>query len=329
MSPINRLFSHFLTRNILMFLAFLGYNLMVAFSYTKTISRTGLIVIICFDVLLYGWFILHNRILAERFLFTKRYSPYLLGLALALMVHLVLGFKASSIDGVPFSWASRVIGFAFYTAMAFFIYTTFKYFRERDAMFRIALLEREIELQKLKWQMNPHFLFNALNNIYSYQLEENKYANDLILSLGQLMRYMIESQNKENASLAEELQFIDNYVAFEKERLGYRCHIQYEKKVANPELTLPPLLLFPFVENAFKHGTNTVQETTIAISICQERRALILSVRNQVFPSSSISTKTGLANATKRLELLFPGRHELNISHVGTAYAVELKLDLT
>ena len=99
-----------------------------------------------------------------------------------------------------------------------------------------------MEIQQLKSQLNPHFLFNALNNIYSYTLHSNKFGNELILKLSELMRFILASAERNKINVEEEIKFIENYIAFEKERLGNRCDIKYDKKINYKERKIAQLM---------------------------------------------------------------------------------------
>lgn len=185
-----------------------------------------------------------------------------------------------------------------------------------------------MELKQLKSQLNPHFLFNSLNNIYSYNLENSKQGNDLILKLSNLMRFMVETSDKDTIPLSDEIEFIDNYITFEKERLGQRCDIVFDRKIDQLNLSIPPLMMFPFIENAFKHGTATLKKSRIEIFLVIHEGNLELGVRNSIQHNEVISTKTGLSNIQKRLELLFPERYLLDVKKDSETFMISLNITL-
>lgn len=317
----------------------------------KTIARNLLVYAICIGVLYffnqirddrprtmdsyivvtiwYAWIFIHNRILIRGFLLSKRIVLYVVltipGLLIAAWLqYLLVNFdRAKELE--PFSRA--ISGVVFYTIAGTLVFVSYLYLRERKTFFEVAAMKKEVELQQLKNQLNPHFLFNSLNNIYSYNLENNRYGNDLILKLSQLMRFILESNHRDRITVGEEISFIEDYISFEKERLGYRCEIDYVKEISQPERSIPPLLFFPFVENAFKHGTNSIGTSRIEIELNDSVGGIRLSVRNQIQNGQPPSTKTGLNNIARRLELLFPGRHKLATNRDNGHYSVTLQLE--
>ena len=275
------------------------------------------------------WIFFHNRVLLRKFLFEKKFVAYTFSLVAGIALTAILQGKILFwIRGINNPFTDTFISVVFYTFIGAVIFLAFLYIKERKDFYQTAALKKEVELQQLKNQLNPHFLFNSLNNIYSYNLENNTYGNDLILKLSQLMRFIVESTREDSISLKEELDFIDNYLFFEKERLGYRCDIQYLKNIKFMERTIPPLLLFPFIENAFKHGSNTIRQSKIEIKLEDAENELSLEVRNEIVGMHEYSTKAGLPDAERRLELLFPGKYQLRINQDGNHYNVHLKLNL-
>ncbi|MBN8699626.1 MAG: histidine kinase [Chitinophagales bacterium] len=206
------------------------------------------------------------------------------------------------------------------------IFFTTRYLLERRNFYESAILKREMELQQLRSQLNPHFLFNALNNIYSYTLYNNKFGNELILKLSELMRFILDSAKFDSIPLSKEIGFIENYIAFENERLSNRCQINYSKNILFENREITPLILFPFIENAFKYGADTIQNTTVVIQLYDTKDELKLIVKNNIVKKTNPSTKTGLANAKRRLELLYPDKHKLRIQSSNDEYIVDLTL---
>jgi len=216
-----------------------------------------------------------------------------------------------------------------HTAMCTALYLSISYIDQKRDFYKQSLLSREIELNLLKAQLNPHFLFNALNNIYSYNLENDKKGNDLILKLSQLMRYIVEVNNKSYVTLNEEIQFISNYVDLEKERLGYRCDIEFKIACTDKDVRMAPLLFFPLIENAFKHGTATNKKTRIEISLTQSNGSLDVIITNSLPDKiNSHSTQVGITNVKRRLELLHSGKHSLQLEEGDGSFNARLNLHL-
>lgn len=192
------------------------------------------------------------------------------------------------------------------------------------------VLIQQMEMKLLKAQLNPHFLFNSLNNIYALSLENLPETSDTILKLSELMRYQLQSSKQQVLSLADELQFIQNYIDLERIRLTDKSDVQLyiEGEVTNEQIA--PMLLIPFIENSFKHGVNTIQENFIHIFIHIHDRQLSFDIKNSVPPKKMkrISTKTGLDNTQRRLDLLYKNQYDLNITAENDTFNVHLELEL-
>lgn len=215
-------------------------------------------------------------------------------------------------------------------AMSLFLIRKFAFHQQRE--FELLLRQNEMEMQLLRSQMNPHFLFNALNSIYSYALEGSERAADLIIELSQLTRYQLESSRKGMLPLADELEFLHNFLSLEETRYSERCTIDFQINGDDEGRLVPPMLLIPFVENAFKHGVATTNEKSfvnVRIDIAQGRLQLVVVNSVPQKPTRAVSsTWTGLANTRKRLQLVYPGRHYLDIVRQPDTYQVTLFVNL-
>ena len=188
------------------------------------------------------------------------------------------------------------------------------------------------ELSYLKSQMNPHFLFNTLNSIYSLAIQENsnKTAN-AVVKLSGLMRYVISETETEFISLEKEINYISDYIELQKVRLGDTINIIYN--VAGNALgkNIAPFLLIHFIENAFKYGVNPEKKSSIKINITVEKNELILIVENSKVNSNfdaAMKSGLGIDNTKKRLQLVYPSNHQLVITDNETEFNVLLKLKL-
>lgn len=275
------------------------------------------------------WILFHNRVLVRRLLFRKKWILYSLALLAGIVVTSYLQNQVLRAIGKNPPLREALSTVSYYTLIGALVFMAFLYMKEKNDFYKIATLKKEVELQQLKNQLNPHFLFNSLNNIYSYNLENNKYGNDLILKLSQLMRFIVESTREDLITVKEETDFISNYIAFERERLGHRCNIVFDEHITVPKKMIPPLILFPFVENAFKHGSNSIEGGNIDIRLESSDKTLFLKVKNEIVRDNDSSTKVGLSNIQRRLELLFPGKHQLDIRQSETEYVVNLSVDFS
>ncbi|PZX94701.1 histidine kinase [Flavobacterium aquariorum] len=206
----------------------------------------------------------------------------------------------------------------------------FKFYRIHKKQTDEALLFNQMQLNALKGQLNPHFLFNTFNTLYGISLEFPERTSDLIMKVSQLMRYQLESNSKQCVSLEDELDFINSYVQLEKERVGYRCDITYDCKIDNENAyKVSPMLLIAFIENAFKHGTCAIEKCFVRIIITVENGLLHLHVVNSIPKKTDvISTKIGLKNTIERLNLIYGKDYKLDIQDDKNTYIVDLKLQL-
>ena len=223
---------------------------------------------------------------------------------------------------------------------SFLLYTTgtgmAAFFLRRNILFRRenqekAKLQKEMELNYLKEQVNPHFLFNSLNSIYSLARQQSPETPEVVMQLSELMRYQLESSKKDRVLLKEELEFVENYLLLEEKRLSDRCTIEFLITGDLSGLRVAPMLLIPFVENAVKHGAqSTNEQSTIDISAAIKNTTLHFSVINSK-PSkvSELNRKgLGLENVRRRLNLLYPDSHALEIDDKEKTYLVNLSIDL-
>ena len=194
------------------------------------------------------------------------------------------------------------------------------------------LLEKEkvnAELHMLKAQLHPHFLFNTLNNIYSYTQDVSEKASGMIMGLSQLLRYMLYECNKPLVPLDKELKMIGDYLALETTRYDQGLEIALQLP-RSTHLLIAPLLLLPFIENAFKHGASQMTENPwISLSVEVNDNELWMKLINgKPAGISKALPGIGIANVAKRLELLYPAQHTLLIHEEEEMYIVDLKLTL-
>lgn len=184
------------------------------------------------------------------------------------------------------------------------------------------------ELAILKLQINPHFFFNTLNSIYFLARHKSDQTAGAVLKLSDLMRYIIYDSARPKVALTQELEYIRNYIQIQQLRLHERNHVNYSETGAFDNVMIEPLLLLPFIENAFKHGISPEEDTVIDIHVTLKDHALMMQVDNPVISDQLPENKggIGLANIRKRLSLLYPGRHELDAGEQDGRYRVNLKI---
>ncbi len=196
---------------------------------------------------------------------------------------------------------------------------------------RLRQVENEnlqAELQQLKAQIHPHFLFNTLNSIYSLAIRKDDRTADTIVKLSEFMRYMIRDAHLDRVSLQKELDYLRNYIDLQQARLrdSVTIDVLIEGDVRGKQIA--PLLLFTFIENAFKYGVNPDVDSIIRVSVTIEDAALRLHVFNLKVLTSALdnSTGIGLKNARERLNLLYPNRHTLRIDDTPAHFTVDLTI---
>ncbi len=209
----------------------------------------------------------------------------------------------------------------------------FMLMRTEQQLMAIRQEKTETELKALKSQINPHFLFNSLNNIYSLSLSSSGKTPAAILKLSELMRYMLYESNEEKVPLKEEIRFLENYIELQKLRVDRRSRIEYRRKGKPAGKQIAPLLFLPFVENAFKHGVKgDPSGGYVRIELAIHNGNVDLYVENNRGSVDSIETDAyngiGLSNARRRLDLIYPGSYELDIRDKEEVFGVSLKLEL-
>jgi LytS/YehU family sensor histidine kinase len=188
------------------------------------------------------------------------------------------------------------------------------------------------ELQFLKAQIHPHFLFNTLNNIYSFALNRSNETSDLVLKLKNTIGYMVNDCNVESVLLKKEIRMLDNYIGLERVRYGERLNFIMEITGNYQNKMIAPLLLIPFVENSFKHGISKMRgncQINLSVSVIDDQLEFRISNdKLQELEMQPSKKGIGLLNVKKRLQLLYPDKHVLEIHSTEKTYEVYLKVEL-
>lgn len=206
----------------------------------------------------------------------------------------------------------------------------FKYWVKKQKEFLNAEKEKtNAELQLLKAQVHPHFLFNTLNNIYSFALQQSSKTPDLVLKLSSLLSYILYDCKANEVLLEKELQTMRNYIDLEKERYNkLDVSLNYEGDIKDKWIA--PLLILPFLENAFKHGTSEqLDKPWLSVDVVVKQNILrckIANSKNELTPGNH--NGIGIENVKKRLAYLYPGQHELRLNDEGNFFVVSLLLEL-
>lgn len=278
--------------------------------------------------------------LVPKFLLKKKIGLYIFMLLLGLVVisNLNILFTLATADLIqhrhPFNlW--RTSTFPVYPAILAFALSSavriiMEYFRNERQKKEMEAEKLTAELAFLKSQINPHFLFNTLNNICSLARKKSDQTENAIIKLAQIMRYMLQDSQDERVDLAKEVEYLQNYIELQRLRVFGKVQVVFSVE-GNPEqFSIAPLLLIPFVENAFKHGVSYQDETEIGITIRALKNQLVFIVENTFVRQKEglvgQGSGIGMKNVVRRLDLLYPGQYELIIRDENNRYRVELTI---
>jgi len=270
----------------------------------------------------------------RRFFEKRQYVPYLIGLIVLIVGGAFLHeFVFRLFNKDP---ESHISGLA--TAIFFIVFSSAaKYFR-RGIYQQYRLQEAEskqfqMELSLLKSQMNPHFFFNTLNNLYSLSLDRSERVSEVILQLSGLMRYVLDSSQKIMVPLKEEIRFIESYIELEKLRLSGDVDIRFNQTGSFDGYSIAPMLLVPFIENSFKHGISSNPNSEyIVIDLKMENQSIVFSIQNSKpnsAPNDNELSGMGMRNVKRRLELLYTDCHSLEVSDTDDHYKIDLRIELS
>jgi sensor histidine kinase YesM len=214
--------------------------------------------------------------------------------------------------------------------LSFIFRIAIAYFKLKQQAEEILLQKSQAELNLLKSQVQPHFLFNTLNNIYYEAYREAPRTAGLIERLSDIMRYFVDESPKDEVSLQTEVQFIENYIALEKIRIRHNTEINFVKEY-NPDARIPPMLLMTFIENIFKHGIDkSSRKNKIDLSLVHQNGYLLFQTNNKKVPKSQeTSHGFGIQNLRKRLNLLYGNAFELNVDCTDDQFTAFLKVPLS
>lgn len=284
--------------------------------------------------------------LVRKYLFTRQPVRYLLTnvllfAVLTLAVHFLLEMFFSVTEGRPFSrptpgvWV--IVRFFIIEILIYSFVITISIAYKMTQSWYIAQAERkelersrsEAELKNLKSQLNPHFLFNTLNNIYSLIDISPAKAQEVVHELSRLLRYVLYDSTQPVVTIGRDMDFIRNYVELMRIRLPGHVSVRTLLTYSSPDIPVAPLLFIALVENAFKHGVSNGRPSFILIEINASGGAIDCRICNSCFPKSE-SDKSGsgigLSNLRRRLDLLYPGAYTFTCGREGDEYRCELKL---
>ena len=281
--------------------------------------------------------------LIPRYLEQAKYWAYILGIIASLLVlGLILAFHneftGSSVlankEGVILRFPPfvEIIGAGLGAlCLTTPIYLSYHWFIQQNKINELRNEQLTTELAFLKNQINPHFFFNTLNNLYALTLENSKAAPKVILKLSDLMRYTLYEGREEKVSLDQEIRCLYDYLELQQLRIHKPFDLRFEQQVEAPSVIIPPLLFLTLIENAFKHGVDTLTTGAyVHIELKSNENQLIFKLKNNFDPSERKSgSGTGHRNTKRRLDLLYPDdRHTLSIQDEQSVFTLKMTIDL-
>lgn len=281
--------------------------------------------------LLIAFYYFNYYIALPRYYFTRKYSTYFPLLALCLAVLLVIMFTDPSYNPLPsppFVYAKTA--FAISVVLRFFMVMLLSL--GVASYGRLKQTEQEklnAEINALKTQINPHFLFNTLNSVYALTVTKSDLAPEAITRLSAIMRYAITDAASSTVPLEKEINYVSAYIELEKLRITKKVQLQYTINGEATGKTISPMLFIPLIENAFKYGVSTNTDSVIHIAFDIRGNSVSLFAKNtKAQPDRKHSNGLGLHNVKKRLALTYPGQHTLEITDGEKEFSVTLVLQL-
>jgi two-component system, LytTR family, sensor kinase len=273
-----------------------------------------------------------KRILAAPFVLFGMLMLYSFGfyawrqIGVGLHVYFPLREHPNAMKGVEYHVPYSLFSILFFGVIKY----TYDFRKLKEDAQRLRIQKQEAELNYLKSQTNPHFLFNTLNNIYSLSRDKSDLAPESILRLSKILRFMLYETSGDFIAVEQEVKIMTDYIALEKLRYDDSLIVNLNHDVEDMKQSIPPLLLIPLVENAFKHGVSETRvKPFIDIHLSIRNRVLNFVVKNsaEVFDDSAVKENIGLSNLRRQLELLYTD-YNLSIQQQGSTFSASLKINL-
>ncbi|MBS7566032.1 sensor histidine kinase [Mucilaginibacter sp. Bleaf8] len=289
-----------------------------------------------------GLFYLNYLFYIPRFLDTKQYRKYITALVLTILCigvskyglrvvlhpYIVSGSEKEQLHFWSY-FLSTVFTSVLFIFLSIVLQFTVDWFLNERIQRDLENQRLTAELALLKSQINPHFLFNSLNSIYSLAYQRADNTPDAILKLSEIMRYMLYECNDNKVDLAKELQYLQNYIDMQKIRFGKNAYVDFEVNGVVTNQRIVPLLLISFIENAFKHGVANDAESPIVLKININDGHLDFYMHNKKhLLNRDAAGGIGLSNVKRRLNLLYHNKYNLVINDTADTYSCELSLIL-
>lgn len=319
----------------------IAFLLLISMSYGKS-NLSYAVITEAVNILFYLFIVYFNLYyLIPNYLHKEKYIIYIGSILLLsiLITPIKLALLYILYSGMPDIQASIVLNRNLYFLVSFSIIAIstiwqiiIDWLKSESSRKELQTKNMQSELKFLKSQINPHFLFNTLNNLYALTLKKSDLAPEIVLKLSEIMRYMLYECNEKRVFLRNELNYIQNYLDLEKLRQGQKVTINFTVKGNPDQLLVAPLIFTPFLENSFKHGLSNILDqgfVNIFLEIKDDNILfLIENSKTEKMPQKqhAISGGIGLVNVKQRLELIYPNQYELIIDNSPTVYSVTLKI---
>ena len=232
---------------------------------------------------------------------------------------------------ITFFLLRNAMMYALVAGLSVAIRITARWYEQESTRKELERVRVEAELKNLKSQLNPHFLFNTLNNIYTLILLSPDRAQCAVHDLSKLLRYVLYESNLPTVAIEKEMDFVRNYVELMRIRLPESTDLKITIDVQEAGLPIAPLLFISLIENAFKHGVSHSGASYIWINLQESEGSVRCDIENSYFPKDSADRSgsgIGLTNLRKRLELIYPGKYTFSAQREGASYHVKLNLQI-
>lgn len=306
------------------------------FSISSLFKFIDVFYALLFHIPLFFLVYVNLRVLIPRFLDKGKYLKFLLGIPLLLLLtygiheltfEILFPLMDSDYYMVSFTeWQVLVSIFSIYLILTTLI-------KLSKSWYKLQQVEKEklsLELNSLKTQINPHFLFNSLNSIYSQALAKSDQTSETVLELSNLLRYMLYEVEEEKVPLLKEVEMLENYIELQKLRLEPGSKVVFALEGDLEGVLIAPLLLFPLVENAFKHGMKDDSEQVFIDVQLKIDKTIAFSIKNKLGQIDDMEKGKyggiGLENVKRRLDLIYPNSHEFEILKTESEFQVNLTL---
>ncbi|WP_420574422.1 sensor histidine kinase [Kordia sp.] len=277
--------------------------------------------------------------LIPRYLVPKKYLQYIVSLLILIVFWgLIIGTLEPLIDKHWFNEMSEkettpvvgIFAMTFIMLLTTLLNLSYRWFIQLSRIKQIENDRLQLELSLLRNQINPHFFFNTLNNLYALSLEKSDQTPEIILKLSEMMRYTIYDCKEATVPITSEVAYLENFIALQRMRHHQRGEISFEKNIVDHRLQVAPMILIVFLENAFKHGFDLLEKDAfLHLKLIVKENQLHFFIENNFNERDEKKlTGIGLENVKRRLSLIYPNTHELTIFKEDMLFRVDLKLHI-